>query len=328
MSSMNGGSQACSSRKSSEEGFTVLVAIFLLALLTLSLAIALPKVTREIQRDRELEAMHRGKQYTRAIQLYYRKFHRYPPNIEALVNTDDIRFLRKRYVDPISRKDDWRPIFFGQNKLPTAIGFFGMTLSGMPIAPISSDMNGSSGPAGGSSASSGLSGSSSAFGSSSGLSGNSSAFGSSSGLSGGSGTFGSSGGLSGNSGAFGSSGGLSGSNSGFGSSSGLSGSNSSDTQSFGNTALIGVTIPNEKRSMLVYKRQQQYDMWEFTYDPIMDSPVMPGGGDGATSMMPNSGGLGGSPSSPFGTTTNSPFGSNTNPPLSSQPSTGAASNGP
>jgi type II secretory pathway pseudopilin PulG len=309
--------RACSPRKPSEEGFTVLVAIFLLALLTLSLAIAVPRITKEIQRERELEAMHRGKQYTRAIQLYYRKFHRYPPNIDALVNTNDIRFLRKRYIDPISRKDDWRPIFFGQNKLPTAIGFFGMTLSGLPIAPIGSDANGTTGAAGGSSASSGLSGSSGAFGSSSGLSGSS-------------GAFGSNGGLSGSSGGFGSSSGLSGSSGGFGSSGGLSSSSSSDTQSFGNTALIGVTIPNEKHSMLVYKRQQQYDMWEFTYDPIVDSPTMPGGGAGGlggASAAPSSGGLGGlAPSpggiggfapSPSGTTPNSPFGTNSNQPSQS-----------
>ena len=42
--------------------------IFLLALLTIALAVALPKMSKQIQRDRELETMHRGKQYIRGDQ--------------------------------------------------------------------------------------------------------------------------------------------------------------------------------------------------------------------------------------------------------------------
>ena len=67
-------------------------------------------MARSIQRDRDLETFHRGMQYRRAIQLYYRKFHAYPPNVDALVNTNDIRFLRKKYIDPMTGKDDWKPI--------------------------------------------------------------------------------------------------------------------------------------------------------------------------------------------------------------------------
>jgi hypothetical protein len=39
----------------------------------------------------------------RAIQRYYRKFGRYPSRLEDLENTNNIRFLRKRYKDPMSR---------------------------------------------------------------------------------------------------------------------------------------------------------------------------------------------------------------------------------
>ena len=108
----------------------MLIAIFFMALLVISLAVAAPNIARSIQRDRDLETFHRGMQYRRAIQLYYRKFHAYPPNVDALVNTNDIRFLRKKYVDPITGKDDWKPIAFGQNKTPTAMGFFGQPLAG------------------------------------------------------------------------------------------------------------------------------------------------------------------------------------------------------
>ena len=114
-----------SSPPEGEEGYVLLVAIFFLALMILSLSIAVPHVIKSIQRDHDLETYHRGLQYRRAIQLYYRKFHAYPPNADALINTNQIRFLRKKYTDPITGKDDWKPVLFGQNKTPTAMGFFG-----------------------------------------------------------------------------------------------------------------------------------------------------------------------------------------------------------
>jgi len=118
----------------------LLAVIFMLFLLSLSLAVAAPEIAKSIQRDREVETMERGKQYIRAIQLYYRKFGSYPPSIDALVKTNNIRFLRKKYIDPMTGKDDWKPILFGQNKAPLAMGFFGQPLAGMggaaPIAGI------------------------------------------------------------------------------------------------------------------------------------------------------------------------------------------------
>ena len=155
----------------SEQGYVMLIAIFLMALLALSLTIAAPKIARSIQRDRDLETFHRGMQYRRAIQLYYRKFHAYPPNVEALVNTNDIRFLRKRYKDPITGQDDWKPIHFGQNKTPTAMGFFGQ-----PLAGSASTLAGT-GPSGGAGLPGGPNSNGSAFGGS--TSGSGSIFGSS-----------------------------------------------------------------------------------------------------------------------------------------------------
>ena len=116
-------------RRPSEEGYILVAVIFMMLILVLSLSVALPKVREDIQRDRDEETMHRGKQYIRAIQLYYRKFNAYPPNVDALVKTNSIRFLRKKYIDPTTGKDEWKPIMFGQNKTPMAMGFFGQPLA-------------------------------------------------------------------------------------------------------------------------------------------------------------------------------------------------------
>ncbi len=94
----------------SEAGFILLAVLFLVALILITLAVAAPKIAQSIQRDRELELMHRGEQYKRAIKLYYRKFGAYPSSIDQLVNTNQIRFLRKRYTDPMTGKDDWKII--------------------------------------------------------------------------------------------------------------------------------------------------------------------------------------------------------------------------
>ena len=132
--------------KPSEEGYILVAVMFMIALLIISMAVALPKVAADIQRDRELETYHRGMQYRRAIQLYFKKFQRYPPNMEALIKTNEIRFLRKKYIDPTTGKDDWKPIQFGQNKTPMAMGFFGQPLGGVGFG---GGMMAGTGPAGG-----------------------------------------------------------------------------------------------------------------------------------------------------------------------------------
>jgi type II secretory pathway pseudopilin PulG len=139
--------------KQGEEGYTLVAVVFLVAILTLSLSVAAPKVARDIQRDRERETVQRGKQYIRAIKLYYKKFNAYPPNVDALVKTNEIRFLRKKYVDPTTGKDEWKPIQFGQAKTQT-LGFFGQPLAGTGSA--GGTVLAGTGPSGGNAGSSGI----------------------------------------------------------------------------------------------------------------------------------------------------------------------------
>jgi type II secretory pathway pseudopilin PulG len=265
----------------SEEGYVLLIAIFFVALLVLSLAVAAPQVAKSIQRDRDLETFHRGMQYRRAVQLYYRSFHAYPPNIDALVKTNNIRFLRKRYIDPITGKDDWKPIMFGQNKTPTAMGFFGQPLSG------NASTIAGTGPGGGNSSAGTATSSGSAFGG--GSFGGSSFGGSNSfggGSSGGNSIFGGSDSGSGQASASGTSSSTAGSTGGSSSGTGSSGSSSSGTdtgltgQTFGGAGIIGFEPASLRQSILVYKKKNHYNEWEFTYDPLSEMPTVSGGNTG------------------------------------------------
>ena len=67
----------------------------------------------EAQRNQEDVLIARGEQYMRAIQLYVRKLKKYPTTIEDLESTNQVRFLRKRYNDPMTGKSEWRMIHMG-----------------------------------------------------------------------------------------------------------------------------------------------------------------------------------------------------------------------
>jgi len=46
-----------------------------------------------------------------------------------------LRFLRKRYADPLTGEDDWIPVVQGQNHAPLSMGYFGQALSLGAAAP-------------------------------------------------------------------------------------------------------------------------------------------------------------------------------------------------
>lgn len=101
------------SRKASshgESGFALLFVFFMAAAIAISFYIQLPVAVFENQRIREQALLDRGQQYQRGIQLYFRKFKRYPAELKALENTNNIRFIRRLYKDPLTGSDEWRLI--------------------------------------------------------------------------------------------------------------------------------------------------------------------------------------------------------------------------
>ncbi|MFY9979161.1 MAG: hypothetical protein WAK22_13090 [Candidatus Sulfotelmatobacter sp.] len=301
------------------------------ALMTIAAMAVLPDMIFQMKRDQEQEMIHRGVQYTRAIRIYYRKFGRYPTKLEDLDNTNNLRYLRKHYKDPLTGKD-FKLLHFGEPGLQLGGSFGGGTIPG--ATPAGAAMNGANG--------------SSSFGSSSGSAfGNS--FGSSSGSSFGS-SFSNSGSSFGNngngvnsSGVFSQSSSSFGGNSngGFGSNSNSQNESTQGTTSFSDATtpqdadakgegdsssgeqqliasgpIVGVASLSKKKTIRIFNKKSKYNEWQFIYDPTADrgglittpyqTPLQNFGGQSLQNGQ--NGSQSGTNSSPFSNSSGSSFG--------------------
>jgi len=122
-------SQSCANRRR-ERGYILLTLMLFVAVLAIGAMAWIEKVDFQIKRDREEELIHRGVQYSRSVRRYYKKFGRYPTRIEELESSNNIRFLRKRYKDPITGKD-FKPLHMTDVRL----SFNPAAASGLPPGP-------------------------------------------------------------------------------------------------------------------------------------------------------------------------------------------------
>lgn len=242
-----------------------------LALIMLALLTVMPEISQQVRRDREEELMHRGTAYMRAVQHYYRKFNRYPSRVEDLENTNNMRFLRRRYTDPINRdpktgkERDFK--FLRQQDISLN--------NGPTLGPTAGQLGQSGGSSQGSGQGQGGFGSSS--GGLGGFGAQSSGFQQTGSQSSGSSSFGSSPSGSGSS-SSGSS--TSGTSSDSGSSSSNSGSSNGPT--FGGGPILGVASMSKDKSIRVFYQKNHYNDWLFIYLPnadrggLLTGPVNPG----------------------------------------------------
>ncbi len=100
-------------RRRDQGGFVLLTLLFTAAAIAVQLAITLPRAAMEAQRIREETLIYRGEQYKRAIELYYRKHQKYPQELDDLEDTNGVRYLRRRYKDPLTGEDEWRIVHMG-----------------------------------------------------------------------------------------------------------------------------------------------------------------------------------------------------------------------
>ena len=257
-------------------GYVLLMIIFMLSIAAIALlAFSAPSMKRDIQRQREDEMIHRGAQYSRAIKKYFKKFGTYPTSLEQLENTNNIRFLRKRYNDPMAKDGKWRLLHVGDVKLNQSN--VGTPVSQMNNPGQTSSFGQNTAPGQSSFGQSSFGQSSfgqSSFGQSS---FGQSSFGQSSfgqGSSFGQSSFGQNP-SSGPGGSSPTSGGNTGSPSSSGSgSSGSSGSSSNPSplsgQTFGGGAVLGVASVNESEGLKEFNKKTHYNEWYFVYDPTTD----------------------------------------------------------
>jgi type II secretory pathway pseudopilin PulG len=120
-----------------QSGYMLITLMLLMALAAIALLAVLPDTAQQIKRDQEEEMCHRGTQYMRAIQHFYKKFGRYPTRVEELENTNNLRFLRKRYKDPLAHDQQGKERDFKLLHMQDVNLGNGQTLGQMPGSPLS-----------------------------------------------------------------------------------------------------------------------------------------------------------------------------------------------
>jgi len=292
-----------------ESGYVLLGLMLAVTLMLIAMSIAAPRIAQQIKREKEEELVHRGEDYATAVKRFVHKSGgQFPASVEQLENTNHVRFLRKRYKDPITGESDWRMVHYGeaQIKVPATGG----ANPGLNPSTTNPGLTGGTNQPAAGGTSSGFGGGTgfgsntgSPFGGGTGLGSSAgSSFGGSSGLSGGSG-------LSNNSGStFGtnqdSSGLAGGTPLSVGSTQGLAGGSQAlggapqpgtngqmgslavsgigGAQSAGGGPIIGVASLSKKEGIKEFNDKDHYNDWLFVYDMRLEQS----GGTGVTVAEP------------------------------------------
>jgi type II secretory pathway pseudopilin PulG len=287
-----------------EQGYIMLTLLLVVSLMAIFALAVITPIQFQMQRDQETEMIHRGVQYTRAIRGYYKKFGRYPTKLEDLDDTNNLRYLRKHYKDPLNKNKDFKLLHFGDPGLALTGSIGNGAVAG--ATPVSS-LNGPNGSGLGSSASGGP-------------------------------TFGSSASSGVNSqGVFSQSSGLGNSNSQTGSGQGTNAASGSDAtqdpsqakgtgqgddsstgqQVIAGGPIVGVASIVKKNTIREFNKKKKYNEWQFIYDPTADrgglitTPYQPAlQGFGTQPGQPGQNGTqaGSSTGSSFGNSSGSSFG--------------------
>jgi len=234
-----------------QSGYMLLSIMIMATIGAIWAAAILPRVAQEIRREREEELIHRGTDYARAVKRFYKKNGRYPARMEELESSNNIRYLRKRWRDPVTGSDQWRIIHFGEAKVfPRVFGNqptgtpAGSPSSGTPPTgtapatgtPLPTSTNGPTppAPAPGDAASGTPGATTGSQGTSTPATGSSAPASSS------------------------------------------SGSNNQTGPTFGGAPIIGVASSSQRESLKELNGKNHYNEWEFFYDPRFDPSVRQG----------------------------------------------------
>jgi type II secretory pathway pseudopilin PulG len=108
----------CDRTRRAEQGYILLTLLLFVSLLVIAAAAAAPHIAFEIKREREEELVHRGAEYTRAIQRFAKANARYPLRLEELQSTGGVKYIRKLYKDPVTG-GDFRLLYMSDIRVAT-----------------------------------------------------------------------------------------------------------------------------------------------------------------------------------------------------------------
>jgi type II secretory pathway pseudopilin PulG len=103
----------CPEHGNREAGYTMVLLIWALMLMSILMGVAVQTVTFQMQREREAELIFRGEQYVEAIRLYQQKYGRNPMQLKELWEAKP-RVIRKKWKDPMTDSENWGLVFMGQ----------------------------------------------------------------------------------------------------------------------------------------------------------------------------------------------------------------------
>ncbi len=109
LSPETGERESSSARKqpsSREAGYNLVILMMALTVFNIMIAIALPKWSHAIRREKEEELISRGFQYAEAIRVFQNRFQRLPVRIDELIKVEP-RTIRKLWKDPMTDEGTW-----------------------------------------------------------------------------------------------------------------------------------------------------------------------------------------------------------------------------
>jgi len=91
-----------------KEGYTLIMLMIAVSLLSIGLLVAVPLWQTELQREKEEELIFRGKQYAEAIRIFQmKKPGTFPRTLDELLKE---KCIRKLYKDPMTSRGEWNLI--------------------------------------------------------------------------------------------------------------------------------------------------------------------------------------------------------------------------
>ena len=117
-----------------EAGFTLVMLMFIVAVMAIAMGAAVQAVSFQAQREKEAELVFRGEQYVEAIRIFKARFGRFPVTLKEMWEAKP-RVIRQRWRDPMTGSEEWGIIHLGEEGQPLTTGPSGLPTSGPQPTP-------------------------------------------------------------------------------------------------------------------------------------------------------------------------------------------------